>query len=38
MTGKSNEQAEQRHGDFIWYELMTTDIEAAQSFYGGQRG
>lgn len=23
-----------RHGDFIWYELMTTDAGAAQEFYG----
>jgi uncharacterized protein len=23
-----------RHGDFIWYELMTTDREAAELFYG----
>ena len=23
-----------RQGDFIWYELMTSDAEAAQSFYG----
>jgi uncharacterized protein len=22
------------HGDFIWYELMTTDADAAQAFYG----
>ena len=22
------------HGDFIWYELMTTDADAAQDFYG----
>ena len=22
------------HGDFLWYELMTTDANAAQSFYG----
>lgn len=22
------------HGDFIWYELMTTDAEASQRFYG----
>lgn len=27
-----------RHGDFIWYELMTTDAEAAQTFYGGLLG
>ena len=23
-----------RHGDFIWYELMTSDADAAQDFYG----
>lgn len=23
-----------RHGDFIWYELLTTDADAAQDFYG----
>jgi predicted enzyme related to lactoylglutathione lyase len=27
-----------KHGDFIWYELMTNDIAAAQSFYGGLLG
>ncbi|MBA4747311.1 MAG: VOC family protein [Sphingopyxis sp.] len=26
------------HGDFIWYELMTPDAEAAQGFYGGLLG
>lgn len=23
------------HGDFVWYELMTSDADAAQQFYGG---
>lgn len=23
-----------KHGDFIWYELLTSDADAAQSFYG----
>lgn len=23
-----------RHGDFIWYELLTTNADAAQAFYG----
>jgi len=23
-----------KHGDFIWYELLTTDADAAQAFYG----
>lgn len=23
-----------RHGDFIWYDLMTSDINAAKTFYG----
>ena len=23
-----------QHGDFVWYELMTTDADAAQEFYG----
>lgn len=27
-----------QHGDFIWYELMTTDAQAAQRFYGGLLG
>lgn len=27
-----------RHGDFIWYELMTNDAEAAQRFYGSVIG
>ena len=26
------------HGDFIWYELMTTDADAAQDFYSGLVG
>lgn len=26
------------HGDFIWYELMTTDTQAAKAFYGGLFG
>lgn len=26
------------HGDFLWYELMTTDSAAAQSFYGPMLG
>lgn len=26
------------HGDFIWYELMTTDADAAQDFYAGLVG
>lgn len=27
-----------KHGDFIWYELMTTDADAAETFYGGLVG
>jgi hypothetical protein len=27
-----------KHGDFIWYELMTVDADAAQGFYGGLVG
>lgn len=27
-----------KHGDFIWYELMTPDAEAAQAFYGAVIG
>ncbi len=27
-----------RPGDFIWYELMTSDADAAQEFYGGLVG
>lgn len=27
-----------KHGDFIWYELMTRDADAAQDFYGGLIG
>ena len=27
-----------QHGDFIWYELMTTDANAAQAFYKGLVG
>ncbi len=26
------------HGDFIWYELMTTDRRAAEAFYGPLTG
>lgn len=26
------------HGDFIWYELLTSDAEAAQAFYGAVLG
>ncbi|MEW4448423.1 VOC family protein [Qipengyuania sp. JC766] len=26
------------HGDFIWYELLTTDADAAQEFYAGLVG
>lgn len=27
-----------RQGDFVWYELMTSDADAAQEFYGGLVG
>lgn len=27
-----------RHGDFIWYELMTSDVDAAADFYGAVVG
>jgi hypothetical protein len=27
-----------RHGDFVWYELLTTDPDAAASFYGSVIG
>lgn len=27
-----------RHGAFTWYELMTTDLDAAQAFYGSVAG
>ncbi len=27
-----------KHGDFVWYELMTPNPDAAQSFYGGLLG
>ncbi|MCW2389542.1 putative enzyme related to lactoylglutathione lyase [Sphingobium sp. B11D3B] len=27
-----------RHGEFIWYELMTSDLEAARAFYGAVVG
>src|SRR5678815_558444 len=27
-----------KHGDFIWYELMTNDVDAAQDFYGAVLG
>jgi predicted enzyme related to lactoylglutathione lyase len=38
MTGKTNDQVDQKHGDFIWYELMTGDVSAAKTFYGGLLG
>ncbi|WP_271077384.1 VOC family protein [Aurantiacibacter sp. MUD61] len=27
-----------QHGDFVWYELMTSDADAAQDFYSGLLG
>ncbi|WP_209347211.1 VOC family protein [Pontixanthobacter sp. CEM42] len=27
-----------KRGDFVWYELMTPDVDAAQKFYGGLLG
>jgi predicted enzyme related to lactoylglutathione lyase len=27
-----------RHGDFLWYELMTSDTAAAERFYGAVLG
>ena len=27
-----------RHGDFIWYELLTSDLDSAQAFYEGLVG
>lgn len=27
-----------QHGDFVWYELMTSDADAAQEFYSGLLG
>ncbi|MGL6161987.1 VOC family protein [Microbulbifer sp.] len=33
MTNKAN-----RHGDFIWYELMSADADRAQAFYGELTG
>ena len=27
-----------QHGDFVWYELMTSDADAAQDFYNGLLG
>src|SRR3712207_1299795 len=27
-----------QHGDFIWYELLTSDVEAAARFYGAVIG
>lgn len=38
MTGRTNDQVNQKHGDFIWYELMTSDIDAAKAFYGPMLG
>jgi predicted enzyme related to lactoylglutathione lyase len=38
MTGKTNDQIEHRHGDFIWYELMTGDVASAKAFYAGLLG
>jgi uncharacterized protein len=30
----SEKKMANKHGDFIWYELMTADADAAESFYG----
>jgi len=38
MSGKANDQVVHRHGDFIWYELLTPDTTAAKTFYGGLLG
>lgn len=27
-----------KHGDFVWYELITKDVEGAKAFYGGLLG
>ena len=27
-----------KHGDFVWYELMTPELDTAQEFYGGLLG
>jgi uncharacterized protein len=37
-SGKTNAQIEHRHGDFIWYELMTGDVNGAKAFYSGLLG
>lgn len=28
----------EQHGDFVWYELMTADADAAQAFYAALIG
>lgn len=38
MAGKTNADLVNRHGDFIWYELLTTDLDGAKAFYGGLLG
>lgn len=38
MTGKTNAQIKNLHGDFVWYELTTPDAPASQAFYGGLLG
>jgi uncharacterized protein len=37
MTGSTANTAD-RQGGFVWYELMTTDMEAAKAFYGKVMG
>src|SRR5438270_7635814 len=32
-VANTNEARSEDQGDFIWYELMTTDAEAAKNFY-----
>lgn len=34
MEDMTTKPAANTHGDFIWYELMTIDTDAAQGFYG----
>jgi hypothetical protein len=37
-TGTRETGMASSHGRFVWYELATTDMEAAKAFYTGGRG
>lgn len=38
QPAKNNDKKSNQRGDFIWYELITNDADAAQNFYGALLG